>query len=258
MSLDYCDRILPRNIMISHKTKKIINDNEDDDDDDDKSVDNVSNNISDSSSESEIDNISDSSSESDKDKKKIKSKSKSKSKSRTILYIQDDNSMPVTAGGVLIYKNINNTMHLLMIDNLNIYEDIGGKIDPDDEDIYDAIAREVEEETNKMIEKKDIIERIKKAQQLSHWVYVSRSKYVIFLIEASDEEIKLKKEDFGDRELHDDFPRTINWMPKENLMKPEIMKYKMNWRMKSRALFDKMKAIEANFKFSHTNLFKKQ
>ncbi len=189
-------------------------------------------------------------------KVKVKVNAKTKAKEKTILYLNDDATMPVSAGGVLIYKNVNNAMHLLLIDSRNVYEDIGGKIDETDEDIYNAIAREVEEETNNIIEKDKIIDRIKKAHKLSQWVYVPKSKYVIFLVEATPTEQKLEKEKFGDTELHDNFPRTIGWISRENLMKPEITKFKMNWRMKSSTLFEKLKGIESNFKFNNS-MFKK-
>lgn len=165
---------------------------------------------------------------------------------KTIKYIDDENTRPVTATGVMIYKQTSDyKMKLLIMKNRGVYEDIGGKIDPDDESIYSAAAREVDEETNGMIKKDTLIDRLKMAQ----YVYVPRSKYVIFLLEANDAEKRLKKGDFGDREIHDNIPRSIEWISRDKLIRPENIKHKMNWRIKSKTLFDKLQSVESNFKF---------
>lgn len=172
---------------------------------------------------------------------------------RTVMYLEDDPAKPVTAGGVLIYKNINNKMKLLVIENNGKYEDIGGKIDADDSNIFSAVAREVQEETNSQIEADSIIERLENAD----YIYVAGSKYVIYIVEASDSEKKLRKKDFGDREEHDDFPRTIGWLSREELTKPAVITCKMNWRIRTKTLFDKLSTIEKSFKFSK-KLFKSE
>lgn len=174
----------------------------------------------------------------------IESDKKTKISKRTIMYLNDDDAKPVTAGGVLIYKKEKGNMMILVIDNSGKYEDIGGKIDPDDKTVYHAISREVEEETNSIIKSDTIIERLKDAQ----YIYVPNSKYVIFLVEATKYEMKLRKDDFGDKELHDNFPRTIGWISRHDIVNPEIIKFKMNWRMKSKSLFDKLLDIENQFK----------
>lgn len=181
------------------------------------------------------------------DKKKSKSvaKKKASSNKRTIMYLNDDDAKPVTAAGALIYKRSAGKMKILIMENRNKYEDIGGKIDPTDESIYHAAGREIEEETNGMIKQDDIVERLKVAP----YIYVPRSKYLIFIVEATKEEKKLKKDDFGDREIHDDFPRTIGWIRRDALTKSTVIQFKMNWRMKSKSLFDKLKDIENQFKF---------
>lgn len=164
---------------------------------------------------------------------------------RVVMYLDDDPAKPVTAGGVMIYKYVQSKMMLLIIEVDGKYEDIGGKIDPEDDDIFCAVARETQEETNNQIMSEDIIDRLK----TSPYVYVPKSKYVIYMVEAIDDERKLKKADFGDMEEHDGFPRTIGWIARDVLMKPHNIKYKMNWRLKSKQLFDQLIEIEKNVKY---------
>ena len=187
----------------------------------------------------------------DKDGDDGKKEPPKKKHERNTLYLDDDR--PVTASGALIYKNIKNKLYLLVSDNRNKYEDIGGKIDPEDATIQDAAGREIEEETNGMIKKKDIIDRLKKTTQ---YIYMPKSKYVVYLVEATENEQKLKKEDFGTKEIHDGFDRTIGWISREELCKPNVIKFKLNWRLKSKALFDKLSDIENKLKYKK-NLFKK-
>lgn len=157
----------------------------------------------------------------------------SKKSKRKTLFLNDDEAKPITAGGVLIYKNFGGKLKFLVIDSRNMYEDIGGKIDQEDNTIYDTVAREVEEETNGQIKAKNIVNRVKNAP----YIYTPRSKYVIFIVQASSREELLKKEDFGDMEIHDNFKRYIGWIEKSILLTPEIIKTKLNPRMRNRLLF---------------------
>jgi 8-oxo-dGTP pyrophosphatase MutT (NUDIX family) len=168
------------------------------------------------------------------------------------MFLDDDPAKPVTAGGVIIYKYVKGKMMLLIIETDGKYEDIGGKIDPDDSDVFSAVAREVQEETNEQIMSEDILDRLK----IASYVYVPRSKYVVYIVEATVQEKKLKKTDFGEMEEHDAFPRTIGWIARDALMKPQTIQYKMNWRLKSKELFDKLIDIEKDGMFKK-KIFKK-
>lgn len=164
---------------------------------------------------------------------------------RVILYLNNDPAKPVTAAGALLYKNVSGKMKILLMENKGKYEDIGGKIDPDDKSIYDAAGREIEEETNGIISKESIIDRLKESQ----YIYVPKSKYVVFIVEADKNEKKLTKDDFGDKELYDDFKRTIGWFLKNDIIKSSIIQFKMNWRIRNKDLFDKLNIIEHKFKY---------
>ena len=78
----------------------------------------------------------------------------------------NDNTKPIRAGGVILYKRTNNNnIEVLLIkkiiDNTCRYEDIGGKTDSSDINIFDTISRETEEETNNVINKNIIKTQLK-------------------------------------------------------------------------------------------------
>ena len=120
--------------------------------------------------------------------------------------------MPIRAGGVIIYRKINNHIEFLLIKkligNIERYEDIGGKTDKNDETEFDTIARETCEETNSIINE----QIIKKQLEYSKSCYNLKSKYVLYFIKANKYERKLKSHVFGDIETHDSIHRTIEWV----------------------------------------------
>ena len=146
---------------------------------------------------------------------------------RKTFYLHDDPNKPVLAAGVLFHTD----EAILLIESRGGYEDIGGKVDHEDADLHQTVNREVEEETNGII--KNIVDRLDDTQ----CVYVPRSKYVIYLVQATADESRLKGPEFGDRELKDDIARTIAWMPI-----PEFVaaRNKMNWRLRSSTVFRKV------------------
>lgn len=160
---------------------------------------------------------------------------------RPTFLFNNNNDMPVKAGGVIFYRFIDSDMELLLIENEGIYEDLGGRTDNKDNDIYETVAREVYEESNGKFKKAKVEKYIRNA---NNHTYVSRSKYIIFLIEASEKESKYTTADFGDREIHDNIPRKIKWISLELFLKQEIIRHKLNWRLKNKNLFDMLKKIK--------------
>lgn len=145
----------------------------------------------------------------------------------------------VTSGGVLIYKFGENGMELLMVNSRGGFEDFGGKIDTCDKSIFKTVSRETYEESNKLINKKKLESRLLNAP----YVYIKNSKYVCFFVEATDKEAQLTSNDFGDYEIHENIERTVKWIPLSKILTPEIIKHKLNWRLKSSALFAKLNEI---------------
>jgi len=123
-----------------------------------------------------------------------------------------NNTMPIRAGGVIIYRKINNQIQFLLIKKLigesERYEDIGGKTDKEDENELDTIARETYEETNFIISK----EIIKKQLEHNKSFYNLKSKYVLYIVKANKYEKKLTSTVFGNVETHDNINRVIEWV----------------------------------------------
>jgi hypothetical protein len=159
-------------------------------------------------------------------------------------YFNDDKTKPIHAGGVIIYRfSDDKIMEILLIETKSKYEDIGGKVDKTDVNVIDTISRETEEETNGVIKAEDIIDRLEECINIC---YNKDSKYVLYFIEATDEETKLVKKDFGDFEKHDDFKRTISWVKTKTIYKPNFIKYKLNHRLKFKPIIDNIKFTEKN------------
>jgi 8-oxo-dGTP pyrophosphatase MutT (NUDIX family) len=167
---------------------------------------------------------------------------------RYFFEIEDDKK--IYAGGVLIYRKIYNSetiidIEFLMIRNRNRYEDFGGRVDKDDKDIYDTVAREVYEESNSIISKKSVLKRIKKITP----VYVEYSKYVLFIIEATDKEKDFLPEIFGNREYHDDIERTVEWISLNDFYSYANRK-EINYRLINRGVFDNLTNLKNKYNLS--------
>lgn len=162
---------------------------------------------------------------------------------RKTFYLDDDDEKPLRAGGVIIYKyDKESNIELLLISSRGQYEDIGGCTDNIDEDIFETVSREVEEETNEVITYGEIIKRLHDAT----YVYSKSSKYIIYIVQATDEETNLESSEFGNKEIHDDISRTISWVPLSTILDKDIIRYKLNFRMKNTYLFDKLRSIKKN------------
>jgi hypothetical protein len=155
------------------------------------------------------------------------------SNNRPTFYYENDKNKPIRAGGVLIYKKDDEHIKVLLIKKLtfgdNLHEDIGGKTDKEDLNILDTISREVSEETNKIIDKEIIKEQLKNGKPL----YVPFSKYMLYLIEANEEQKKLKTHLFGSLELHDKLKRRIYWIKIQNFIND---RYNFNPRMNNQPI----------------------
>lgn len=171
-------------------------------------------------------------------------------KTRKTFYLNDDESKPVTACGIMLYRFVDNELEFLVVEGRGMYEDFGGQTDPTDKDLYHTAARETYEESNKLIKKSSLKKRLKKAD----YVYNARSKYVIFIMKANKDEKKLEAKDFGDRELHDDIPRKVRWLNSDTMLNADIIKHKLNFRLKMKSFFDKVKEIKNDKKLDKSIL----
>ncbi len=140
---------------------------------------------------------------------------------RPTFYFRNDTSKPLRAGGILFYKKINNEPYFLMIDNAysGYLEDIGGKTDEKDNNINSTIIREVDEETNSLINKEYVtMELLKNYTKL----YCKYSKYILYVVEADDYVSSLSTENFSDVEIHTGFNRKIYWYSREQVKNSKL------------------------------------
>lgn len=157
---------------------------------------------------------------------------------RKTFYLDDNVETPVMAAGVLLYKIKKNVVSILLSHNRNQYEDLGGRVDFDDETIFDTVVREAYEETNELIDK----EKLKKRLKTAEYFYSKKSKYVVYLVKANNKEKKLKSSDFGDKEIHDNINRKIKWIKLHKIF--DEPKLKLNFRLLNIKLHDKLKSLQ--------------
>lgn len=136
---------------------------------------------------------------------------------RPTFYYNNDELKPIKAGGVIIYKIEEKSIKILLIkikyinqkkDIYDFYEDIGGKTDKIDISFYDTISREVAEETNNVINP----QIIKYQMSYSDDLYIEHAKYLLYIIKANSYERNLNTQSFGNKEIHDNIDRTIEWI----------------------------------------------
>ncbi len=115
----------------------------------------------------------------------------------------------ISAAGCLIYKILGGEVYLLLIKyndpNWPMLDDLGGRIDGSDTSVIGAITREVSEETNNVIDS-----NLFKSMHMTNSFYTLKSKYYVVLVRVDDNFCK-DTTVFGDKEIHDNIYRTINW-----------------------------------------------
>jgi len=160
---------------------------------------------------------------------------------RKTFYYMDDLTKPIRAGGVLLFNKKKSKIELLMIKKTHqlIYEDIGGKTSSFDDNIYETISREVSEETNNLINS----EIIKKQMYSGKCFYMSHAKYLLIIVKANSYERKLIDKDFGEKEIHDDIDRTIEWINLNDFLENKL---NVNPRIHSNELKEYLSECFAN------------
>lgn len=156
---------------------------------------------------------------------------------RPTFFLDDDPDKPLRAGGVLFYRKNpdTNNYELMLIHSRGKYEDFGGCTDKKDKNIIGTVTREVYEESNKIFRKKFIRSKLKKSEPL----YIKYCKYALYFIELKyyyDPEI------FGDREIHDNIRRTVEWISYDKFLENNFYK-KLNFRLKIPTVNNKLKDL---------------
>jgi NUDIX domain len=157
-----------------------------------------------------------------------------------------DNARMIYAGGCLLYKIVNNQIFFLMIysDWRKAHEDIGGKVDNNDKTVYGTVIREAMEETN------HIIKLNKDRLTSSPHFYNNEGKYILFLVEANDEESQTTVKDFGPKELYENIERTIDWIKCDDFIQKKI---KVCQRINMYHIIEYLKSKSINYNNDNLN-----
>lgn len=125
----------------------------------------------------------------------------------------------ISAGGCVFYKiTSDGKIHLLLSKyhcikskgkNKNKHDDFGGKVETIDDSIIMTIARETAEETNNVITKDFMIDKINNSRYNAF--YTGSSKYYFVAIKV-DETFFPNTELFGMKEEHSNADRQIMWI----------------------------------------------
>lgn len=163
-----------------------------------------------------------------------------------------DNNL-IYAGGVIFYRIRNDNMELLLLKSKSRqkYEEFGGTIDKYDKDIYETVCREVEEESNNVIKRNEIINDV----VTSEYVCSQKSKYIVFIVKAIDRICNLESTIFGEKEIHDNIERTVKWITLKDFYN-FVKSKEINFRLVNKTLFDKLDklAIENGIKYHDNNV----
>ena len=123
-------------------------------------------------------------------------------------------------GGVILYHG--KKLLLQKIEGRDFWEDFGGKTDKEDEDIIETAFRECSEESNSVLNK-DFLEELIKLNKKKCYYLLQNNTYFIYVIYVPRivKDI-LAPEKFGEKELHDNIKRKVEWVDKSVEMHPRI------------------------------------
>ena len=156
-----------------------------------------------------------------KPKTKVKKPAK---KVRPTFKYDGDSDLEIRAGGLIYYRVVDDDIEFLMIKCRGRYEDFGGCTDAQDTCIQDTVSREACEESNEIFEQDVVFDEIKK----TCGTYYSKSKYVVYLVKT---DIDYNVDDFGDKEIHDNIERTVEWVPYSSLKNKEFIRNNLHFRL---------------------------
>lgn len=150
---------------------------------------------------------------------------------RPTFYHNNEKDKPIRAGGILFYYQKEGEPEILMIKNQDRYEDFGGRTDNCDNSIEDTIAREVEEESNCVFHRQEI----KSYLNDQNTIRMHNSKYLLYFVKLDKHYDPVV---FGDKEYHDGFDRTVEWIPYTQLMDKDFIKSSLHYRLRNKNFFD--------------------
>ncbi len=160
---------------------------------------------------------------------------------RPTFYYKNNKDCHIRAGGLILYRQEDdeNEPKVLMIKAWGKYEDFGGKTDIVDESIEETICREADEESNGILPMNEMLDLIKNEEP----VYYHKSKYMVYIVKTNK---SYKSEDFGDWEIHDGIPRTVEWIKLSQLLDKKFIKDNLHIRLKFLYFYKRLRQILKN------------
>lgn len=151
------------------------------------------------------------------------------------------NNNKITAGGLLIIDYENEKCLLQYSIKKNRFEDLGGKINLEDDTIVHTIVRELFEETNELMGSKDNQLSLKNAK----FFYIKESKYILIVVTKNNINIEDDLSMYGMIEDFTNIHRHLEWIDIKNILNhkiininPRIMNYFNNTCNEVNYLFD--------------------
>lgn len=104
----------------------------------------------------------------------------------------------------------------------NYVSDFGGKIERKDLSICFGVYRELVEESNGVFDNIKILNKIGEMYKEQQFLYIPQCKYILFILnidEIDPDFSGLTNDVFGDHEIADGIPRTVQYMPMKEFLK---------------------------------------
>jgi 8-oxo-dGTP pyrophosphatase MutT (NUDIX family) len=115
---------------------------------------------------------------------------------------------PLRAGGIIFYRCSPLRFFFLKDNRRKFWEDVGGKTEAEDASIFETVAREGEEETNKLYTRKELGKILPSAPCL----YFPDSKYLCFFLPWTKGKAKIEE-----KEESTGYLRKFCWIRKKKL-----------------------------------------
>ncbi len=145
---------------------------------------------------------------------------------RKIFYTDDNLGSKISAGGIIFFRyDIKTDKVKLLLQFVNRYdkyskksknqfEDIGGRTEQEDDCIQTTIIRELVEETNGLISKDKALSLLENDYGK---IYCHHGMYMMYVVQADSDIIRISTKDYGDKEFHTDKNRSFSWVDAEHL-----------------------------------------
>lgn len=148
--------------------------------------------------------------------------SKTRNGERKVFYYEDNIEKPILAAGILLFKEDTKEVLVQKLPKDDTYQfsDFGGKIDMEDKNVIESIARELWEEINGGIcrKKNGKMCDLNGLKKLIHGgikkkLYFPNAKYFLIFVSFNENKYELNMDKIGEKEETDQITRNVVWIP---------------------------------------------